>query len=248
MRHPPGRPCAPRPTPPATPVGSTISTTRRRPVGVPLAVGDEVDGCRNRRQHEARVDVAPGQQRQRGQLAERLARGVGVDRRRAGHAGVEREQQVERLGVAHLADDQPVGPHAQRLLHEPPQRDLAGALEARLPALQRDEVGRVDGELERLLDRDDAVLGRARRDERAEERRLPGVRRARDQDAASRRVIARAAGSAAAGATEPAATSRSRSRYAGRNFRTLTAQCRRVMSGMTTCRRLPSGSDASTNG
>ncbi len=75
-----------------------------------------------------------------------------------GHAGVEREEQVERLGIAHLADDEPVGAHPQRLLHEAAERDLAGALEARLPSLQRDEVGRVDGELERLLDRDDAVI------------------------------------------------------------------------------------------
>jgi hypothetical protein len=58
-----------------------------------------------------------------------------------GHAGVERQQQVERLRVSHLADDQAVRPHAQRLLDEPPQGDLAGALETRLPALQRDRSG-----------------------------------------------------------------------------------------------------------
>ena len=32
------------------------------------------------------------------------------------------------------------------------------------------------------------------------------------------------------------------------NFRMFTAQCRRVMSGMATCRREPSGRAASTNG
>ena len=32
------------------------------------------------------------------------------------------------------------------------------------------------------------------------------------------------------------------------NLRMLTAQCRRVMSGITTCSREPSGSEASTNG
>ena len=136
-------------------------------------------------------------------LRERLARGVGVDRRRAGHPGVQREQQIERLGVAHLADDEPVGPHAQRLLDETAQRDLAGALETRLPALQRDEVGRADGELERLLDRDDAVLGRARGDQRAQERRLAGVRGARDEDAPPGRASPSRSSAAAAGATDP---------------------------------------------
>ena len=149
--------------------------------GVPFAVRDELDGCRHRRLHEARVDVAPGQERQRGELAESLACRVGVDRRRARHAGVERQQQVERLGVAHLADDEAVGAHAQRFFDEPPQRHLAGAFEAGLSSLQRHEVGRGDGELERLLHRHDAMLRRARRDERAQQRRLARVRRARDQ-------------------------------------------------------------------
>ena len=215
---------------------------------IPLAVRDEVDGCRDRGQHEAGVDVASGQQRQRRELGERLARGVRVDRRRSRYAGVQGEEQVERLGVAHLADDEPVGPHAQRFLHEPAQRDLAGALEARLPALQRDEIGRVDGELEGLLDRDDPVVGRARGDQgaraasscRRASRRRPGCCDLRSSPArAARRPPARA---------EPVATSLSRSRYAGRNLRMLTDQCRRVMSGITTWRRLPSGSDASTNG
>ena len=58
-----------------------------------------------------------------------------------GQPAVERDQQVERLGLAHLADDEPIGPHPQRLLDQPAQRDLAGALEARLAALHRDPVG-----------------------------------------------------------------------------------------------------------
>ena len=58
-----------------------------------------------------------------------------------GSPGVQRDQQVEALLLAHLADDDPVGPHPQRLLDEPAQRDLAGALEAGLAGLHRDHVG-----------------------------------------------------------------------------------------------------------
>ena len=50
---------------------------------------------------------------------QRVARRVGVDRRqRAVVAGVHRLQHVERLGAAHLADDDAVGAHAQRVDHE----------------------------------------------------------------------------------------------------------------------------------
>jgi len=46
----------------------------------------------------------------------------------------------------------------------------------------------------------------------------------------------------------PSPTSSSSDDARTRNLRMLTAQCRRVMSGMTTCKRLPSGSSASTKG
>ncbi len=54
--------------------------------------------------------------------------------------------------------------------------------------------------------------------------------------------------SAACFVSEPSRVSSRRSRMPRRNLRTLTAQCARVMSGMTTCSRDPSGSEASTNG
>ncbi|MBP2419692.1 hypothetical protein JOF37_000526 [Microbacterium imperiale] len=53
--------------------------------------------------------------------------------------------------------------------------------------MEGDGVGKVDSELERLLDRDDAVLGRAGSDERAEHSRLARVRGPRDDDRASPR-------------------------------------------------------------
>ena len=47
---------------------------------------------------------------------QRIARGVGVDRaHRAVMAGVHRLQHVERFRPAHLADDDAIGPHAQRV-------------------------------------------------------------------------------------------------------------------------------------
>ena len=61
----------------------------------------------------------PGHQHHRLDAGERVARRVGVDRRqRAVVARVHGLQHVERLGAADLADDDAVGPHAQRVAHE----------------------------------------------------------------------------------------------------------------------------------
>ena len=42
--------------------------------------------------------------------------------------------------IPHLADDESRGPHPQRLAHETAQRDLTGALEARIASLHRDPI------------------------------------------------------------------------------------------------------------
>ena len=55
---------------------------------------------------------------------------VGVDRAEQAAAGVARSGQLVRLGTAHLADHQHVGPHAQALLHQLAQADLGLALGA----------------------------------------------------------------------------------------------------------------------
>ena len=93
-----------------------------------------------------------------------------------------RDQEIEAFGLAHLADDEPVGPHAKRLFDEPSERDLAGALEARLAALQRDEVAHVEIELERLLDGHDPLTGARGGHEGVHHRRLARVRRTRHED------------------------------------------------------------------
>ena len=87
--------------------------------------------------------------------------GVGVDR---GHrpvvAGVHRLEHVERLAGADLADDDPVGPHAQRVLDQVALGDLALALDVRRPGLEPRDMLLLQLELGRILDRDDALARR----------------------------------------------------------------------------------------
>src|SRR6266498_2074664 len=86
-----------------------------------------------------------GQQRERGQLVERLSGGVGVQRGHSGDAAVQGDQQVERLLLPHLVDDgrsRRLQQHARRLGYP----DLRSYLQARcdagysLPALA-EELG-----------------------------------------------------------------------------------------------------------
>src|SRR3712207_8013041 len=73
-------------------------------------------------------------------------RASSTEGRAAVRSGVLR--QVEALLLPHLADDDEGGPHAQRLLHQPAQRDLPGALEVGLAGLHGDHVGQWHAELE----------------------------------------------------------------------------------------------------
>ena len=94
---------------------------------------------------------------------ERVPGGVGVDGRdRAVVAGVHGLEHVEGLGAADLADDDAVGSHAQRVADEVADRDLASALHVRGTALEADHVALAELELDRVLDRDDALGRRAR--------------------------------------------------------------------------------------
>src|SRR5665647_2890801 len=97
-------------------------------------VDDDVDRGRDGGHHEPVGHVLPREERERAELGQSLARRVGVQGAHAGHPGVQRDQQVERLGLTDLSDDQSVRAHPQRLLDQSPQRDLAGPLEARLAA------------------------------------------------------------------------------------------------------------------
>jgi hypothetical protein len=94
-----------------------------------------------------------------------LEPGEGVARRVRVHgrdgpvvAGVHRLEHVERLAAADLTDDDAVGPHAQRVADEVADRDLAPALDVRRAVLEADDVGLLELELGRVLDRDDALV------------------------------------------------------------------------------------------
>jgi len=63
-------------------------------------------------------------------------------------AGIQRDEQVETFLLPDLADDDPRGPHPQRLLDQAPELDLAGAFEVGLAGLHRHHVGQVDLERE----------------------------------------------------------------------------------------------------
>ena len=70
--------------------------------------------------------------------ARRVPRGVRVDRRqRAIVAGVHRLEHVQRLGAANLADDDPVGTHAQGVADQVADAYLALALDVRRARLER---------------------------------------------------------------------------------------------------------------
>ena len=89
---------------------------------------------------------------------QRVARGVGVD---GGHAavvaGVHRLQHVERLAAAHLADDDAVGPHAQRVADQIALRDLAASFQTGGAGFQPHDVRLLQLQFRGVLDGDDAL-------------------------------------------------------------------------------------------
>jgi hypothetical protein len=88
-----------------------------------------------------------------------LARAVGVQRaHRAVVAGVHGLQQVEGLRSAHLADDDPLGTHAQAVLDQVAHGDLALALEVRRPGLEAHDVRLLQLQLGGVLAGDDALV------------------------------------------------------------------------------------------
>ena len=143
---------------------SVIAVTRREPSSsrsrwtIRSSADDDLLADRADRQ------VVAGHQHHRLDPGERVARRVRVHRgERAVVARVHRLEHVERLGAADLADDDPVGPHAQRVADELADRDLALALDVLRARLEPQHVPLVELELGRVLDRDDPVRVRDRR-------------------------------------------------------------------------------------
>ena len=65
---------------------------------------------------------------------------------------VQRRQQVDALGAANFADDEPVGPHAQGFANERAKFDRAGTFDVRRPRLEPNDVRVLGPELGRIFD------------------------------------------------------------------------------------------------
>ena len=101
------------------------------------------------------------------------ARPVGVHRPGAAVvSGVECGQHLAHLRATDLADDQPVGPHPQRLPHEVHHRHAADALDVGHPPLEPHDVGVRRRQLAHVLDDDDPFIGGALGQQRPEHRGL----------------------------------------------------------------------------
>ena len=135
-----------------------------RAVGEAVDLHDHVDRRVDLVAQRLEGDLQLAHRRQRLQAVDRVVARVGVHgHQRALVAGVERLQHVERLAAADLADDDPVGAHAQRVAHEVADRDLAAALDVGRAGLERDDVRLLEAQLGVVLDGDDALRRRARR-------------------------------------------------------------------------------------
>ncbi len=141
------------------PVTSLMAVTLRASVREAALLDDEVDARRDLLADRALRKIEAGHEDERLEARDGLDGRVRVRRReRAVVAGVHRLEHVERLAAAALADDDAVGAHAERVLHEIADRVLAAALEVRGARLERDDVRLLELELGGVLDRDDALV------------------------------------------------------------------------------------------
>ncbi len=162
-------------------------------------------------------------------------------------AGVHGLEHVQRLRAAALADDDPVGAHAQRVAHQLADRDLALTLDVLRPRLQANHVGLVKAKLGRILDRDDPVVLRDGGGQRVQQRRLTGAGAARDHDVQLRLDAGLEELLGLAG-IEPSPTRPARSQRLLENLRMVRIGPVSDSGGSTALTRLPSGSRASTSG
>ena len=129
-----------------------------RAVDEPRDVDEQVEAACDLLADRLDRQLDAGHQHEHLEPVQRVTRRVRVDRReRSVVAGVHRLEHVERLGAADLADDDPVGPHAERVANEVADADLALALDVRRTRLERDDVPLVQPKLGRVLDGDDAL-------------------------------------------------------------------------------------------
>ena len=163
-------------------------------------------------------------------------------------AGVHRLQHVEGLGAAALAEDDAVGPHAQRVADQVALGDLAAALQVGRPGLQPDDMRLLQLQLGRVLDRDDALAGVDQPAHGVQQRGLAGAGAAGDDD-----VQPAARGDLQHPGHRPASARRSRPAGRSRCCRRANLRIDRqgpssASGGKTMLTRLPSASRASTIG
>ena len=97
-------------------------------------------------------------------------------------AGVQRGKQVDDLGTAHLADDDAVGSHPQRLANQVAHGDLADPLDVGSAGDQLDQMRVARRQLGRILDAHDALVGGDRAQRGRQQRRLTRPGPARHQE------------------------------------------------------------------
>ena len=132
-----------------------------RAVAQPVRLDDDADRGGDLRPRRLGGQVHAGHRDHAFEPRQRVARRVGMHRgHRAFVAGVHRLQHVERLGTARLAQDDAVGPHAQRVAHQRALRHFAAPLDVRRPGLQAHDVRLLQLQLGRILDRHDPLVDR----------------------------------------------------------------------------------------
>src|SRR5690606_38969288 len=115
--------------------------------------------------------------------AEAFARAVGVKRtHRAVVTGVHRREQVEALGAANFAQDDPVWTHTQRVLDQIADGDGALAFEVRRTGFEREPMRLLQAKLGRVLDRQHALARINHLRQGVEHRGLTRAGTARDDD------------------------------------------------------------------
>src|SRR5579875_1799709 len=153
-----------------------------RTVAQALAVDDNVDGGRNHRANRVHGKPIAAHGDHGLESRQRLARRVRVHgAHRTVVAGVHRLQQVKSFRPTHLADDDPIRPHAQAVAHEIAHGHLALAFEVGRPGLQPHHVGLLQLQFGGVFAGDDTLAVVDELGETIEKRRLARARAARNQ-------------------------------------------------------------------
>ena len=100
-------------------------------------------------------------------------------------AGIHRLEQVEGFGPSHLADDDPLGAHAQAVAHQIAHGDRAFALQIGRPRFEAHHMRLLQLQLRRVLAGDDALIRRDVAGQAVEQGGLARAGAAGDQDVAA---------------------------------------------------------------